>query len=58
MECHFQIIITARVKFQLVVPDQVSGKLYDAKSEYGFIDRGDPIKVIRFENGQVYVVKE
>lgn len=36
----------------------VSGKLYDAKSEYGFIDRGDPIKVIRFENGQVYVVKE
>lgn len=36
----------------------VKGKLYDAKSEYGFIDRGDPIKVIRFENGQVYVVKE
>lgn len=36
----------------------VSGKLYDAKSEYGLIDRGDPIKVIRFENGQVYVVKE
>ena len=36
----------------------VSGKLYDAKSEYGLIDRGEPIKVIRFENGQVYVVKE
>ena len=36
----------------------VSGKLFDAKSEYGLIDRGDPIKVIRFESGQVYVVKE
>ncbi|MFO7671374.1 MAG: NfeD family protein [Bacteroidales bacterium] len=36
----------------------VKGKLFDAKSEYGMIDKGDRIKVIRFESGQVYVVKE
>ncbi len=36
----------------------VKGKLYDAISEYGLIDRGAPVKVLRFENGQVHVVKE
>jgi membrane-bound serine protease (ClpP class) len=36
----------------------VKGKLYDAMSEYGLIDRGDPVRVLRFENGQVHVVKE
>jgi membrane-bound serine protease (ClpP class) len=36
----------------------VKGKLYDAMSEYGLIDRGVPVKVLRFENGQVHVVKE
>jgi membrane-bound serine protease (ClpP class) len=35
----------------------VGDKLYDAKSEYGFIEKGHPIKVIRYETGQVYVVK-
>ena len=35
----------------------IKGKLYDAKSEYGFIDKGEPIRVIRYETGQVYVVK-
>lgn len=35
----------------------VNGKLYDAKSEYDFIDKGEKISVVRFENGQVYVVK-
>jgi membrane-bound serine protease (ClpP class) len=32
-------------------------KLYDAKSEYGFIEKGEPVKVIRYETGQIYVVK-
>lgn len=35
----------------------VNGKLFDAISEYDFIDKGESISVIRFENGQVYVVK-
>ena len=36
----------------------IQGKLFDAKSEYGLIDKGDRIRVVRFESGQVYVVKE
>jgi membrane-bound serine protease (ClpP class) len=35
----------------------IHDKLYDAKSEYGFIERGSAIRVIRYETGQVYVVK-
>lgn len=30
---------------------------YDAKAEYGYIERGEPIKVIRFETSQLYVIK-
>jgi len=37
---------------------RVKGKLYDAISEYELIDKGDSVKVLRFENGQVYVVRE
>ena len=33
----------------------IEGELYDAISEFGFIDKGTPILVIRFENAQVYV---
>ncbi len=35
----------------------INNKIYDAKSEYGFIEKGEPIKVVRYETGQVYVVK-
>lgn len=35
----------------------IQDKLYDAKSEYGFIEKGEAIKVVRYETGQVYVVK-
>ena len=35
----------------------IKGEIYDAKSEYGFIDKGEKIKVIRHETGQVYVEK-
>ncbi len=35
----------------------IDDKLYDAKSEYGYIEKGEQIKVIRYETGQVYVVK-
>lgn len=36
---------------------KINDKLYDAKSEYGFIERGEAVKVTRYETGQVYVVK-
>jgi membrane-bound serine protease (ClpP class) len=35
----------------------IGDKLYDAKSEYGLIEKGQPVKVIRYETGQIYVVK-
>jgi membrane-bound serine protease (ClpP class) len=35
----------------------IKDKLYDAKSEYGFIEKGEAIRVVRYETGQVYVVK-
>jgi membrane-bound serine protease (ClpP class) len=38
---------------KVVIDDEV----YDAKSEFGFINQGEKIKVIRFETGQLYVVK-
>lgn len=36
---------------------QVDGKYYDAVSEDGFIEKGTKVKVIRYETGQLYVVK-
>jgi membrane-bound serine protease (ClpP class) len=36
---------------------RVAGKMYDAVSEFGFIERGERIRVIRTSSGQVYVVK-
>ena len=36
---------------------KIDEKLYDAKSEYGFIEKGADIRVVRYETGQVYVVK-
>jgi len=35
----------------------IKDKLYDASSEYGFIKKGEAVKVLRFETGQVYVEK-
>ena len=35
----------------------IDDEMYDAKSEFGLIDKGSQIKVIRYETGQVYVVK-
>jgi len=36
---------------------EIRGEIYDAKSEYGFIEKGMKIKVVRFETGQLYVEK-
>lgn len=35
----------------------IEGEVYDAKSEYGYIDKGEKIKVFRYEAGQLYVEK-
>jgi membrane-bound serine protease (ClpP class) len=35
----------------------VESNFYDAVSEHGFIEQGTPIKVTRYEAGQVYVIK-
>ncbi|MGQ1910567.1 NfeD family protein [Marinifilum sp. RC60d5] len=36
----------------------VENQIYDAKSEDGFIDKNTKVEIIRFETGQVYVIKE
>lgn len=36
---------------------QIEGKTYDAVSEEGFIEKGTTVNVIRYETGQVYVVR-
>jgi membrane-bound serine protease (ClpP class) len=36
---------------------EIEGELFDAKAEIGFISKGEKIKVIRDEAGQLYVIK-
>lgn len=36
---------------------RIDDKMYDAMSEYGYIDKGETVCVTRSESGQVYVVK-
>lgn len=33
----------------------VDGEIYDAVSDTGFIERGEKVKIVRFENSQLYV---
>jgi membrane-bound serine protease (ClpP class) len=35
----------------------IGDDIYDAKAEYGFINKGEIIKVLRYETGQLYVDK-
>ena len=35
----------------------VNDKVYDANSEYGFIEKGETVKIVRYETGQLYVIK-
>ncbi len=37
---------------------KINNKVYDARAEEGFIDRGSVIIVVKEESGQLYVVKE
>lgn len=36
---------------------RIDGRMYDAMSEFGYIDKGVAVRVTRSESGQVYVVK-
>lgn len=36
---------------------EIDSEMYDAKSLYGYIEKGEAIKVVRFETGQLYVTK-
>jgi membrane-bound serine protease (ClpP class) len=36
---------------------RIDGVVYDAVSEEGFIEKGQAVKVLRYETGQVYVEK-
>ena len=36
----------------------IEGEIYDAKSEIGFIEKGEEIKVIKAESSQLYVIKK
>ncbi|KPL16668.1 MAG: serine protease [Bacteroides sp. SM23_62] len=35
----------------------IDDEIYDAVSEYGFINKGEKVKVTRYETGQIYVIK-
>lgn len=35
----------------------IGNEVYDAKSDFGFIEKGSRIRVVRFETGQLYVEK-
>jgi membrane-bound serine protease (ClpP class) len=36
---------------------RIEDKMYDAMSEFGYIDKGEAVRVTRSESGQIYVVK-
>lgn len=36
----------------------VNDKVYDANSEYGLIEKGEAVKIVRYETGQLYVIKD
>lgn len=37
---------------------EIDDETYDAKSEIGFIEKGQKVKVIDYRSGQVYVIKD
>lgn len=48
------------VAFTILRPSgrvEIDGELYDAKAEISYIEKGEKIKVIRDEAGQLYVIK-
>ena len=37
---------------------EIEGEIYDAKSDIGYVNKGENVRVIRFETGQLYIIKE
>lgn len=37
---------------------EIDGEIFDAKSEIGYIEKGEPVKVVRDEAGQLYVIPD
>jgi membrane-bound serine protease (ClpP class) len=48
---------TARSMLRPAGKVAIDGKLYDAICEIGYINAGEQVKVIRYETGQLYVIK-
>ena len=48
---------TARSMLRPAGKVDIDGKMYDAICEIGYINAGEKIKVIRYETGQLYVIK-
>lgn len=48
---------TAATVLRLSGKVMIDGKVYDGVSESGFIEKGTPVKVVRFENAQIYVIR-
>ncbi len=48
---------TARSMLRPAGKVDIDGKLYDAICEIGYINPGEQVKVIRYETGQLYVIK-
>ena len=48
---------TARTMLRPSGKVDINGKLYDAICETSYINAGEQVKVIRFETGQLYVIK-
>ena len=48
---------TARSMLRPAGKVDIDGKLYDAICEIGYINAGEQVKVIRYETGQLYVIK-
>ena len=36
----------------------IDGEIYDAVSEYGYINKDEKVKVLRYLHGQLYVIKD
>ena len=48
---------TARSMLRPAGKVDIGGKLYDAICEIGYVNAGEQVKVIRYETGQLYVIR-
>ena len=56
-----QLIGQTAVAFTFLRPAgkiEINGEIMDATSQIGFIDKGEKVKIIKFENAQLIVAKD